>query len=99
MSEGLSHQHLTSDMDTLTPAHRLGPLAKRTTNRARWPNAISALGNAPIKIHPDAGEFGNLRTGCGRRAEGLAEGLLLGDEGTLTECNTTSKFDHTRPTT
>ena len=35
----------------------------------------------------------NWRTGRGRRAEGLAEGLLLGDEGTLTECNATSQFD------
>lgn len=35
----------------------------------------------------------NWRTGRGRRAEGLAEGLLLGDERTLTECNATSQFD------
>jgi len=34
----------------------------------------------------------NWRTDRGRRAEGLAEGLLLGDEGTLTECNATSQF-------
>jgi hypothetical protein len=32
----------------------------------------------------------NWRTGPGRRAEGLAEGPLLGDEPTLTECNATS---------
>jgi hypothetical protein len=38
----------------------------------------------------------NWRTGRGRRAEGLAEGLLLGDERTLTECNATSQFDPER---
>src|SRR5258707_9138237 len=47
----------------------------------------------PIKIHPDAGEFVNWRTGRGRRAEGLAEGLLLGDERTLTECLTHKRHE------
>jgi hypothetical protein len=44
----------------------LAACAKYSIPVARRPNAISALGNAPIN-HPDAGEFVNWRTGRGRR--------------------------------
>jgi hypothetical protein len=35
--------------DTLDPGTSSDPLAERTTNRTRWPNAISALGKCPDK--------------------------------------------------
>src|SRR5712671_5103250 len=99
MSEGLSHQHLTSDIGHLDPgtsSWALWPNGRLTG--PRWPNAISALGNASIKNSSRRGWFVNWRTGRGRRAESLAEGLLLGDERALTECNATSQFDSTRTT-
>jgi hypothetical protein len=54
----------------------------------------SALGMIDATEPPDAGEFVNWKgPAAGAGAEGLAEGPLLGDERTLTECNATSQFD------